>query len=172
MRVSSDGVVDGYFLDRYGAKGTEFRGDMPSLSVPFDIEDAPDGTLSFAVVLDDYDAIPVCGFDWIHWTISDLTKTSVREGESHNGPDFTEGCNSFHSVAGDMSAEDATGYGGMAPPDREHRYTLKVYALDTVLDLERGFLLNDLYFAMQGHVLAHAKLIGKYSPEYQDVVLR
>ena len=68
----------------------------------------------------------------------------MAEGESHNSPDFTEGCNSWHSVAGENTVEQATGYGGSAPPDKEHRYTLKVYALDTVLDLKRGFRLNEL----------------------------
>ncbi len=164
MKVTSSAVVDGWIQDKYGCKGETFVNGMPGLSMPFEIIDEPEGTKSFAVVFDDYDAIPVCGFDWVHWTIADLKRTSVEEGESHNCPDFTEGCNSWHSVAGENSIEQATGYGGPAPPDREHRYTLKVYALDTVLGLKRGFRLNELYFAMQGHVLAHAKLIGLYAP--------
>lgn len=165
MKVSSSAIVDGRIQDRYGVKGDVFVNGMPGLSMPFEISDAPEGTESFAVIFDDYDAVPVCGFCWVHWTISDLRKTSVKEGESHNGPDFTEGCNSWHSVAGENTIEQATGYGGPAPPNCEHRYTFKVYALDTVLDLKRGFRLNELYFAMQGHVLAHAKMVGLYAPE-------
>lgn len=164
MKVTSKAIVDGVIPDKYGCKGDIFVNGMPGLSLPFDIEGAPEGTQSYAVILDDYDAVPVCGFNWLHWTISDLRRTSVAEGESHNGPDFTEGCNSWHSVASENTVEQATGYGGPAPPDKEHRYTLKVYALDTVLDLKPGFRLNELYFAMQGHVLAHAKLIGRYAP--------
>ena len=165
MKVSSSAIVDGRIQDRYGLKGDVFVNGMPGLSMPFEISDAPEGTESFAVIFDDYDAVPVCGFCWVHWTISDLRKTSVKEGESHNGPDFTEGCNSWHSVAGENTIEQATGYGGPAPPNCEHRYTFKVYALDTVLDLKRGFRLNELYFAMQGHVLAHAKRVGLYAPK-------
>lgn len=165
MRLSCPGIVDGMFLDKYGSKGTVFVNGMPGLSVPFEIHDAPEGTVTFAVVLDDYDAIPVCGFDWIHWTVCDLRDTTVEEGASHRDPGFTEGCNSFHSAVGELSVEQATGYGGMAPPDRPHRYTLKAYALDTELGLPRGFMMNDLYFAMQGHVLAHAKVVGTYSPD-------
>ena len=41
----------------------------------------------------------------------------------------------------------------------------QVYALDTELGLERGFFLNDLYFAMKGHILAHPETVGKYSPK-------
>ncbi len=165
MKIVCPGIVDGCFLDRYGSKGDVMHNGMPGLSVPFSIEGAPEGTKSFAVVLDDYDAVPVCGFDWIHWLVADLTRTSVEEGESHHSTDFTEGCNSWHSIADELTVEQATGYGGMAPPDKEHRYTLKVYALDTKLGLESGFMMNDLYFAMQGHVLAHAKVIGRYSPK-------
>ena len=165
MKVTSSAIKDGWIQDKYGCKGGVVVNGMPGLSIPFEITDAPEGTKSYAVIFDDYDAVPVCGFDWLHWTISDLRRTSVAEGESHNSPDFTEGCNSWHSVAGENTVEQATGYGGPAPPDKEHRYTLKAYALDTVLDLKRGFRLNELYFAMQGHVLAHAKVVGKYAPE-------
>lgn len=167
MKVSSPGIVDGRFLDRYGSKGdVQFNG-MPGLSVPVEIAEAPEGTVSFALILDDYDAIPVCGFDWVHWTACDIASPSIPEGASHNSPGFTEGCNSWHSIADSLTVEQATGYGGMAPPDKEHRYTLKAFALDCKLGLPQGFLLNELYFAMQGHVLAHATAVGRYSPAGQ-----
>ena len=165
MKVTSSAVVDGWIQDKYGCKGDNFVNNMPGLSIPFEIEGAPEGTKSFAVILDDYDAVSAAGFLWVHWLICDLKKTEVAEGATRTGAGFTEGSNSWFSVLGGLTREQATGYGGPAPPDREHRYTLKVYALDTVLDLKRGFRLNELYFAMQGHVLAHAKLIGLYAPE-------
>ena len=43
MKVTSEGIVDGYFLDKYGGKGSSFINGMPSLSIPFSIEDAPAG---------------------------------------------------------------------------------------------------------------------------------
>lgn len=162
MKVSSEGIVDGHFLDRYGKRGDAFIHGMPSLSIPFKIEDAPEGTVSFAAILDDYDAVPVCGFDWIHWIIADLKKTEVKEGESRSSKDFVEGRNSWSGKFDKLPADKATGYGGMAPPDRPHRYTLKVYALDCELGLEKGFGLNDLVFAMRGHVLARDMIVGLY----------
>ena len=164
MRVTSTGVVDGAIMERYGAKGSEFIEGMPSLSIPFEIVDAPEGTVSFAVILEDYDAVPVCGFDWIHWILCDLKRTSVSEGESRGSDDFTEGCNSWHGIGDVLSRETATGYGGMAPPDKTHRYTLSVYALDCELGLGKGFFLNELMFGMEGHVLDHAHLVGTYEP--------
>ncbi len=164
MRVVSDGIKDGFFLDRYGSKGGSFIDGMPSLSVPFRILDAPEGTVSFAVVLDDYDAVPVSGFNWIHWILADLKRTEVKEGESRRAEDFVEGRNSWAGVLDRFPVDKATGYGGMAPPDKEHRSTLGVFALDRELGLGKGFALNELMFAMMGHVLAHDTVIGRYAP--------
>lgn len=39
----------------------------------------------------------------------------------------------------------------MTPPDKTHLYELHVFALDKLLNLKSGFLLNDLYHLMEGH---------------------
>ena len=164
MKVTSTGVENGTIADRFGSKGEVFRNGMPSYSLPFEIHDAPEGTVSFAVVFDDLDAVPVCGFTWIHWLISDLKRTSVKENESVTDGDMVQGVNSFHSCASHLSQEDATGYGGPAPPNCRHEYDLKVFALNKELSLKKGFRLNELMRAMDGHVIAHAKLSAYYSP--------
>lgn len=165
MKVVSDGIVNGKILDKYGSKGSDFVVDMPSLSLPVRIEDAPEGTKSFAVVFDDYDAVPVSGFCWIHWILCDLKSTEIPEGASGKSNDFTEGCNSWHGAFDKLSVEQSSRYGGPAPPNCTHRYTLKAYALDCELGLKKGFMMNDLFFAMQGHVLGHAVTVGEYSPK-------
>ena len=63
---------------------------------------------------------------------------------------------------GEQSKELSSFYGGMAPPDAEHTYELHVYALDTMLNLENGFLMNDMYKQMDGHILAEYTLKGTY----------
>nr|WP_254323016.1 YbhB/YbcL family Raf kinase inhibitor-like protein [Neisseria subflava] len=157
MKVSSKAIVNGEFEDKYGKRGSQFSpSGMPSYSIPFEIEDAPEGTKSFAVVLEDKDAISASGFVWTHWLISDLKRTSVAENESISATDFTQGANTWASALGKFEIEEASFYGGMAPPNNRHRYELIVYALDTVLDLPRGFRFNELHFAMQGHVLDSA----------------
>ncbi|GAV10704.1 hypothetical protein RQP50_00160 [Paenibacillus sp. chi10] len=45
-------------------------------------------------------------------------------------------------------------YVGPTPPDRNHVYTLTVYALDTMLDVEDGYQWNDFYKKIDGHVMA------------------
>lgn len=163
MKVTSSAIVDGAFADKYGKRGSQFSPNgMPTYSIPFEIQDAPAGTQSFAVVLEDKDAITASGFVWIHWLIANLTRTKVEENESQTADDYLQGANSWASVLGQFEISEASFYGGMAPPNCKHRYELIVYALDCKLDLEQGFRFNDLHFAMQGHILAQASLMGSY----------
>ena len=163
MQVHTSAIENGVFHDRFGKRGSDFSPNgMPSRSIPFSISDAPAGTQSYAVVLDDKDAVTAAGFVWIHWLIADLERTSVAENESVSAKDYVQGANSWASVLGKFEIEEASCYGGMAPPNCRHRYELIVYALDTKLNLPRGFRFNDLHFAMQGHVLASASVMGTY----------
>jgi len=160
MYVTSTGIKeDGFYEDKFGFRGSEEN----NYSVPFEIHNAPEGTVSFAVFLEDRDAVPPTGFSWIHWTIANLKRTEVKENESGKSTDFIEGVNSDCSKLVGKSREEATGYTGFGPPDTIHEYELRVYALDTELDLEPGFYLNELFKAMRGHVIGHATLYGKYS---------
>ena len=163
MQVTTSAIVNGEFEDKYGKRGSQFSpNDMPTYSIPFEISGAPEGTKSFAVVLEDKDAITASGFVWTHWLIADLKRTSIAENESLTATDYTQGANSWASLLGKLDIEEVTGYGGMYPPNCRHRYELIVYALDTVLNLPRGFRFNDLHFAMQGHILDSASVMGTY----------
>ena len=163
MKVTSSAIINGYWNDRFGKYGTDLSDKGKNIrSIPFEIHDAPDGTVSFAAVLDDKDAIPVSGFCWIHWTLCNLTDTQVAEDASRNHPDFVQGTTSFCSAVGDETRMEASCYGGMAPPNADHEYDLNVYALDCTLDLKDGFYLGDLLRAMRGHVLSHKRLSAMY----------
>ncbi|WP_373819683.1 YbhB/YbcL family Raf kinase inhibitor-like protein [Glaesserella sp.] len=163
MIVTSSAIKNGVFEDKYGKRGTQFSPNgMPTYSIPFEIQDAPKNTVSFAVVLEDKDAITASGFVWIHWLIADLERTTIIENESLTATDYVQGANSWASVLGQFDITEASNYGGMAPPNCLHRYELIVYALDTKLNLAQGFRFNDLHFAMQGHILAQASLMGTY----------
>lgn len=164
MEIRSIAIEKGVFHDRFGKRGSDFTPNgMPSRSVPFDILDAPANTQSFAVVLDDKDAVTASGFVWIHWLIADLTATGLPENDSVSpSQSYTQGANSWASVLGKFDIEEASAYGGMAPPNCLHRYDLTVYALDCKLNLPSGFRFNDLHYAMQGHILATASITGTY----------
>lgn len=166
MVVTSTGIVDGVIENKFGVHGTDFtpKG-MPTYSLPFKIENPPEGTVSYAIVLQDKDAYPVTGgFAWIHWTAANITRTDIKENESQTATDFVQGVNSWTSIqGGQQSKELSSFYGGMVPPDAPHIYELHVFALDTLLNLEKGFLYNKLYRAMEGHVLEKYIMEGVYS---------
>jgi Raf kinase inhibitor-like protein, YbhB/YbcL family len=165
MKVTSKGIENGRICDRFGSRGEQFTpGGMPSYSIPFEIQDVPEGTKSFALIFEDLDAVPVCGFSWIHWIAANIKEAVVPENISISDRSMVQGVNSYHSCASDMSVEEATGYGGPAPPDGPHMYDLRVFALDAELDLVRGFRLNEMMKKMRGHVLAHARVSAEYSP--------
>lgn len=164
MIISSNGINNGFIQKKYGGYGTQFnQNNIPTYSLPFKIENAPKNTVSFAFVLEDKDAYPVTGFAWIHWVGANLTRTELKENESQTANDFVQGVNSWISVQGNQqSVELSSYYGGMTPPDKSHTYELHVYALDKILDLEKGFFLNTLHENMEGHILDEAVLKGIY----------
>ena len=62
MKVTSTGILHGVISDEYGKRGTQFNAHgMPTYSLPLSIQDAPAGTVSYAIVLEDKDAYPVSG---------------------------------------------------------------------------------------------------------------
>ncbi|MCQ2070006.1 MAG: YbhB/YbcL family Raf kinase inhibitor-like protein [archaeon] len=164
MDITSSAIVNGFIADKYGSKGTEFGPDgMPVLSFPLKIEGAPAGTASFAVVFDDPDAVPPCGFKWVHWLVAGLRRTELAEDSSRNDTDYVQGANSWYGHGIDEK-DLASCYGGPSPPDKTHTYVITVTALDFVPVLRKGFSAADLKKVSEGHVLAKATLKAKYSP--------
>ncbi|MEG2658203.1 MAG: YbhB/YbcL family Raf kinase inhibitor-like protein, partial [Clostridiales bacterium] len=91
-------------------------------------------------------------------------QTDIKENISQTTTDFLQGANSWISIqGGNQTRELSSFYGGMAPPDAPHLYELKVFALDKMLNLEKGFYLNELYKEMDGHILAHYTLKALYN---------
>jgi len=117
--------------------------------------EAPAGTKSFALLVDDPDA-PVG--NWNHWTLWNVPANArglaERVGKEATLPDGSQqGKNDFRK----------TGYNGPCPPPgKPHRYYFKLFALDTKLDLKPGAGKRELESAMKGHVLAQAEWLGRY----------
>jgi Raf kinase inhibitor-like YbhB/YbcL family protein len=110
----------------------------------------PAGARSLALVVDDPDAP---GGTWVHWIVYNLPPSAANLSSGETLPDRArEGLNGWRRP----------GYGGPCPPWGRHRYTHRLYALDTVLpDLGEGTKAQ-LEAAMKGHVMAEAELIGTY----------
>lgn len=157
----------GFLSDKYGYNDKtqlDTKG-MPITSFPFEIKNAPKGTKSYAVFLEDKDAFPVSkGFSWVHWVAANITTTKVAENASKNKPNFVQGMNSWwSSLGGSRDAKEVSCYGGPAPYDgKVHTYEMHVYALDKTLNLKNGFLMNEMFKQMEGHILDEYTLKFKY----------
>lgn len=166
MIVTSTGIVNGIIDNKFGKNGILFNENgVPTYSLPFKIKNEPPNTKSFALILEDKDAFPISGgFSWIHWTCANITRNELFENESQTATDFIQGVNSWISIQGGQQSKKLSSfYGGMAPPDKPHIYELHIFALDTLLNLEPGFNMNDLYTKMSGHILDQYTLKGIYN---------
>jgi Raf kinase inhibitor-like YbhB/YbcL family protein len=127
----------------------KFSCDGSEVSPPLSWSGAPDGTRSFALIVEDPDA---GGF--VHWAVAAIPAETQRLDEDASGSDeLIEGRNSFGKM----------GWGGPCPPSGEHRYVFTLYALSEESTLEEGFDADALREAMSGKVLAQGELIGRYS---------
>lgn len=163
FNLQSSGINNGYILDKYGKHGIQNFNGMPTLSLPLEWKNPPKGTKAYAIVMQDYDAVPVVGFSWIHWTaIVPSNFTKLDENASQMNKSIIQGVNSWASPLGNMSKSNASFFGGPAPPDKEHKYEIKIYALSQVPKLENGFYLNQLYSEIKGNILGEAILEGNY----------
>jgi Raf kinase inhibitor-like YbhB/YbcL family protein len=128
------------------------------LSPPLSWADAPPGTKSFALIVDDPDAPDPRApkMTWVHWVLYNIpaNATGIVQGAGNTNGALPPG------TAAGLTDFKKTGYGGPCPPIGRHRYFFKLYALDTVLgDLSRPTK-NALENAMAGHIIGKAELMG------------
>jgi Raf kinase inhibitor-like YbhB/YbcL family protein len=141
-----------------GSIDTKHTCEGSDVSPPLSWSDAPAGTKSLALIVDDPDAPDPKApkMTWVHWVLYDIpaTATELPEGVKKNQlPAGTkEGLNDWNRA----------GYGGPCPPIGRHRYFHKLYALDTVLAELGTPTKAELEAAMKGHILGKAELIGTY----------
>lgn len=119
------------------------------------ISDVPDSTKSLVLIMDDPDAMDAVGKVWVHWVLWNIPADTEKISENSIPEKSVEGKTDFGEI----------GYGGPAPPDKEHTYVFKLYALDTILNLSNGSSKKELENSMKNHVLAETKLTGKYAPQ-------
>lgn len=125
-----------------------------NLSIPLRISDVPEETKSLVLIMDDPDAMGAVGKVWVHWVLWNI---------SPNTQEITENSIPVNSIEGKTDF-DEIGYGGPAPPDKEHTYIFKLYALDTELALKQGSTKLDVEKSMEEHIINEAKLEGTYAP--------
>jgi Raf kinase inhibitor-like YbhB/YbcL family protein len=128
--------------------------DGKGISIPLQWQDVPSEARSLALIMDDPDA-PMG--TWVHWVVYNLP---IDQSE------LTEGQPADQVLPGGAiqgpNTSGKTGYSGPCPPDREHRYFFKLYALDKDVESKPGLTKAALLEAMQGHILADCQTFGVY----------
>src|SRR5690606_1039173 len=150
MQLISSAFSDGDALPaRHTCEGRD-------VSPPLAWREAPEGTRSFAMIVDDPDAPDPAApkMTYVHWVMYDIPPSidGLDEGATATSVGGREGTNDWNR----------TGYGGPCPPIGRHRYFFKLYALDTLLGDLGAPNKADLERAMEGHIVARAELMGTY----------
>jgi Raf kinase inhibitor-like YbhB/YbcL family protein len=144
--ITSDAFTQqGFIPSRYTCEGE-------NINPPLEISNLPEQTKSLALIMEDPDATRGTFDHWIAWNIK--PDEPITEG---NVPGVN-GTNSFGKK----------GYGGPCPPTGRHRYYIKVYALDTTLDLPVSSGKKELQAAIKDHVLGHGELMGHYEKKQKQ----
>ncbi|MGD9087261.1 MAG: YbhB/YbcL family Raf kinase inhibitor-like protein [Desulfobacterales bacterium] len=147
--ITSTAFAEGEAIpNRYSCDGPDVSPDLAWSGIP-------EGAASLALICDDPDA-PMG--TWVHWVLFNIPADAdglpaeiPPDAALENGA--RHGTNDFRRL----------GYGGPCPPGGTHRYFFKLYALDTMLELDSGITKARLLEAMKGHILAESQLMGTYS---------
>ncbi len=129
-----------------------------NIAPPLQFYDIPPHTQSLVLIMDDPDA-PKGTFDhWIVWNIppqlTNLSEGAMELQKISPAPKF--GANSY----GKLNYQ-----GPCPPPGKVHHYHFKLYALDSLLDLQEGAKKSDVEQMMRSHIIEQAELIGIFSSE-------
>lgn len=156
IKLSSSTFPDGGMIPK------TFTCDGADRSPPLEWSGVPASARSLALICDDPDA-PMG--TWSHWVIFNLPPETkmLKEGIP---PDesiaLIEGSESPTRARQGQNDFKKIGYGGPCPPGGTHRYFFRLYALDSELKLTSPATRADVLRAIQGHILAEGRLMGRY----------
>ncbi len=142
MELHSSSFKDGgEIAEKHGKK---FENVSPQLSW----SDLPSGTQSLAIAMIDLHPI---ARGYVHWVVTGIEAdvTSLDEGAAATG-----------MPAGSRELEP---YAGPFPPSGTHEYEFTLYALDAEPPLAAGATLRQFLEAVEGSILATARLTGTFT---------
>lgn len=120
-----------------------------NVNPPLEISDIPEDTKSLVLAVTDEDATPSI---WYHWFVFNIppTVTEIKEKSIPKG-----------AIVGHANG-GTPGYEGPCPVYflGEHEYVFKLYALDTMLEIEPTSTFLDAKNQIDQHTLATATLRG------------
>lgn len=146
---------------------SKYTCDGENINPPLEFFEIPEGTKSLALIVDDPDVPKNIREDglWVHWVLWNIPPNVREIPESVDISSGTRASEAtlFGAIEGENTSR-GRGYTGPCPPDREHRYFFKLYALDIMVPSEFVWKdpNTDFEKAMEGHILEKAELIGRY----------
>jgi hypothetical protein len=150
MKIESPAFSSGEYIPQQYARSGK------NISPPLIVSDVPPKTQSLLLIMDDPDASRGTFTHWIVFNI-DADVREIKEGEVPLGAH--QGANTLRENK----------YTGPNPPSGEHRYSIRLFALDVRLDLLSGVMRKQITNAMAGHVIASAELMGRYAATKKSV---
>ena len=134
---------------------TKYGYNQGNISPPLTIEAIPNNAKSLVLIMDDPDALPAVGKIWVHWILWNISPQTSEIQENSIPSNCVQGLTDFEKI----------GYGGPAPPDKEHTYYFKLYAIDKKLEISPSSTKNTIEKEMEHHIIEECILTGKFSPQ-------
>jgi Raf kinase inhibitor-like YbhB/YbcL family protein len=125
----------------------------------------PDGTVSFALILDDQDnSLQKTTNMTLHWMIFNIPGTARELPEDVPHVAQLPDGSIQTMLTGGRTTPARPGYKGMgAPPEGPyHHYVYWLFALDAKLSLDSNASRTEVYNAMNGHILDKAVLVSRF----------
>lgn len=153
LNISSSAFEPGGMIpDKYTCEGR-------NVSPPLEWTQVPDEAESLVIIFDDPDASAGPGGPFAHWVVYNIPADTYYFEEDF----LSQESQSFEGLVGRNSFGNPY-YEGPCPPMGEtHRYYLRLYALDVQLELTAGATRAQVIESSQGHILAKAETMGRYS---------
>jgi Raf kinase inhibitor-like YbhB/YbcL family protein len=128
---------------------TKYTCDAQNISFPLAFHNPPAKTQSYVLIVDDIDTPQASYVHWLMWNIP-VNEKQIATGEVPTGAIL--GKNGFGQNS----------YGGPCPSSGIHRYVIRLYAIDTYLELPMGSQKQSVIDAINTHVLAKTEYTGIY----------
>lgn len=148
MKLTSPAFPEG------GAIPSLYTCEGKNINPPLTITNVPKEAKCLVLILDDPDVPKSVRAEqmWDHWVVFNIPPTTTAIEENSTPPGIPGRNTSGKNV-----------YEGPCPPDREHRYFFKLYALSHELSLPPGSSKKEVEIAMERYIIAESQLMGTYN---------